>query len=282
MGGPIERIGGLRLVADVPAEGDIAGRLGPNRRCAGRRRPGGIDDRRERFVVDDDQLGGVLRRGQRRGDDNGDGLADVAHPTAGEQRARRQHHQTAVAIVDRCETGQTAETGRLDVRADIDGKHAGRGGGRVGIDHHKLCMGVGRAQKIRVDLTRQVDVVGVLALAGEQSRVLLAPHRLTDSEFSHRHLDQASRGLEERRPVPTRKVHDREPDAQPPNSRTASAGSRCASVSPRWASFAARGALYTRRANVRTSVGHEVGMRAEIETFADEIKQSLELLRRHL
>jgi len=48
------------------------------------------------------------------------------------------------------------------------------------------------------------------------------------------------------------------------------------------ASFAARGALYTRPVIDPTFLGNEADMRAEVETLADEIKQSLELLRRHL
>ena len=45
-----------------------------------------LTTRRQRLVVDLDQLGGVARLRQRLGDDEGDAVADVAHPVGDEQR----------------------------------------------------------------------------------------------------------------------------------------------------------------------------------------------------
>ncbi len=67
-------------VAQMPVVADIAGRLAPHLRRAGLQRRGRIDDRRLDRIVDRDLLGGVARLSEALGDDDGDRVADMAHP----------------------------------------------------------------------------------------------------------------------------------------------------------------------------------------------------------
>ena len=72
------RVGRL-LVAEHQAEGVVAGRIVvPHLERVGLGGVLDIDQRRQRLVVDLDQLGGVARLRQRLGDDEGDAVADVA------------------------------------------------------------------------------------------------------------------------------------------------------------------------------------------------------------
>ena len=79
------RVGRL-LVAHHQRERDIVGRFVPHRRRARFYRVLDGDHRRQRLVVDLDQLGGVARLLQRFGDDEGNAVADGANPIAREHR----------------------------------------------------------------------------------------------------------------------------------------------------------------------------------------------------
>ena len=65
-------------VAVLPVERDVARRLVPDRRRAGRGRPLDVRERRQFVQVEDDRLRGVLRLRRRLRDDDRDRLADVA------------------------------------------------------------------------------------------------------------------------------------------------------------------------------------------------------------
>ena len=73
---------GRARVAELGLEGEIAGPVGPDLRRAGLERGHGADHVRQRLPVDRDRLGGILRRRERVGDDEGDGIADMAHHIA--------------------------------------------------------------------------------------------------------------------------------------------------------------------------------------------------------
>jgi hypothetical protein len=67
-------------------EADVVGAVIPDQRRA--RREGGFvrDDRRQRLVIDLDQLGGVLRLVQGLGDDKRDVITDPAHLVRDQRR----------------------------------------------------------------------------------------------------------------------------------------------------------------------------------------------------
>ena len=84
-------------IADLPIEAQISGMLvcalGPHRWLAGLKRLPGVDDGRQRLVIDRDPLGRVARGGQGLGDDHRHGVADMAHPVQGDRRPGRRRHR---------------------------------------------------------------------------------------------------------------------------------------------------------------------------------------------
>ena len=89
---------GLRVGGQSgPVDGEIAGSFRPHLRRAGRERRARIHDRRQRLIIDGDQLGGILRGGRALGDDHRHGLADMGYPFGGERRAVRHNQWLAAA-----------------------------------------------------------------------------------------------------------------------------------------------------------------------------------------
>ena len=81
---------GRLLVAEHQAEGVVAGRVVvPHLQRVGLGGVFDVDQRRQRLVVDLDQLGGVARLRQGLGDDKGDPVADVADAVADDAAAGR-------------------------------------------------------------------------------------------------------------------------------------------------------------------------------------------------
>ena len=164
-------------VADRPGVADVVLGDGVHRGGGGARR-GGVDHRRQFLVVDLDQRGGVLGLLQGLGDHDCDLVADVAHLLLGEQRVLRLLHRRAVDAGDQPAAGQAAH--RRGVGAGEDVEHAGgrlRGGD---VDRPDAGVRIGRAQEVGVGLALEGDVVGVLAVAGQEAVVLAAADRLAD------------------------------------------------------------------------------------------------------
>src|SRR5439155_571734 len=81
-----------------------------------------------------------------------------------------------------------------DEIADLVGSKLGAGEHReharhrlrgLGVDRLDLRVRVRRPQKMDIGLARPVDVVGVLALAGDKAEVFLAAHRRADTGRAH-------------------------------------------------------------------------------------------------
>ena len=172
-----------RAVAEAPVETEV-GMVAVQLRGIGRERLQDVRDRRQRLDVELDQFGRVLGGVRAQGDHQRQRLADVAHPPGREHRSRRREQRAAVLVLER----QLAEDRAvvLEVGGGVNPEHAGRAGGGSGIDGAQHAMGVGRAQDHRICLARQVDVVGVAAMARDQIRVFLARDRLADAEFHGR------------------------------------------------------------------------------------------------
>ncbi len=103
------------LVAERHLEGDIAGVARPHRRRAGLERIERADHVGQRLPIDRDRLGGVLGLLDGIGDDEGDGVADMADHVARQHRIGRRVDLDAFGDGD---AGQRAERG--DIRR---GKH---------------------------------------------------------------------------------------------------------------------------------------------------------------
>jgi hypothetical protein len=129
----------------------IAGTLAPLGRDVGpelvvhERRPGDegrldVGDRRQRIVIDGDQLDGVARAIRIVGDHHDDRLADEAHPAGGQRKDAARTRQRGVRGVDRNGPAGTPEIGGR-VHAD----HARRAPGRGGVDGEDPRVRVRRA-----------------------------------------------------------------------------------------------------------------------------------------
>jgi hypothetical protein len=89
-----------RGIAQMPVVTDIARRFRPHLRRARLQRRDDVDDRRLDGVIDGDVLGGVARLSEAVGDDDRDGVADMAHAVDRQHRMRRLLHRRAVLGID--------------------------------------------------------------------------------------------------------------------------------------------------------------------------------------
>ena len=174
------------LLPNISRNADIAGRtVVPHLRCA---LAGGVlhaHHRRQRLVVDLDQLGGVARLAECLGHHEGDTVADEAHLLGGEQRLERAMALRGAEILRHQVRREGAEMLGRGIGPGQHGEDAGRGLRLRGIDAADACVGVRRIDERPVALVRQVDVVDIATAAGEEPLVLHSTHRLTDSEFGH-------------------------------------------------------------------------------------------------
>ena len=188
MGGARKRCIGRLGVADLGVDHDIRQVVvEPRRVCFDRRRR--VDHGRQRLIVDDHFLGGILRRRDRLGDDEGDRGADVANAIGRQHVMRRDRHRRAVAVGQH-DVGRRAGGGEMRdalepvgerVLAGQHREHAGHGARRGDVDRTDQRMGMRRAHRGAVGLARQIDVVAVIAAAGDEARVFLAAYRLSDA-----------------------------------------------------------------------------------------------------
>ena len=133
------------LVAEHQAEGVVAVRVVvPD---LGRAVLGGVlevDHRRQRLVVDLDQLGGVARLRQRLGDHEGDAVADEAHLVGNEQRLEGAVALGRAEILRHQMRGHGAELVGRGIGAGQHQQHAGRGLGLRHVDALDAGVGVRR------------------------------------------------------------------------------------------------------------------------------------------
>ncbi len=180
-----EGLGGAGLVAMHPVEAEVPGGLGMHHRRVGVERAVGIHQRRQCLEVELHQLGGVAGLIEGLGDDEDDRVADVAHPPAGEHRTRRHESLAAAAARHGGQARHGADAGRREVGACQDGQDPGRLLRRFDIQPGDGGVGEGAPHDGAIGLSCEIDVIGIAALAGEQSSVLDASHGLADAELSH-------------------------------------------------------------------------------------------------
>ena len=175
---------GRLLVAHHQRERDVVGRLVPHQRRAGLDRILDGDDRRQRLVLDLEQLGGVARLRLRLGDDERHAVADRAHLADREDRTQR-----AIALrpahVLRHVGHEAAELVGLHVGACEHGEHALGRLGLGGIDALDAGMRVRRHDLDAVAQVRQLDVVDIAPAAGDETLILDPGDRLTNAELVH-------------------------------------------------------------------------------------------------
>ena len=148
-----------------------------------RERIPGIGDRRQRLVIDLDRFGGVARLAQGLGDDERDGLTDIANLLDRQQRTRCVVPGCTVAVHERRLAGEVAETFRLNVNAGGDEQNAGHLPRCGRIEPPKARMRHGGAQDEGLRRVRQGYVVRIAAASGDKPQILIAPHGLPNAEF---------------------------------------------------------------------------------------------------
>ena len=181
--GRLERRLGRLRIAEVPLIDGVARRDLVDLRA--RLRLGRIGHRRQRLVVDLDLLGGVLGLRQRLGEDDGDRIADMVRLAMGDRRMRRILHLRAVLGRDHPAANETADLVGGKLGAGEHREHARHRRRRLAVDAPDLGVGMRRAQEVGLALAGTVDVVGVVALAGDEALVLFAAHRRTDTGRAH-------------------------------------------------------------------------------------------------
>ena len=176
------------LVAHVPIEHGVVWRRVVDLRlagiCGGRR----VDDGRQLAIVDDDLLRRFARLRISVGDDDGDMVADIADLALSERRMSAGLHRRSVLRMDHPAADEAADLVGRDVVAGEDRNHARgfQGGGSVDLLDRR--MRVRRAQKIGVSLSRTVDVVDVVPLAGDEANVFAALDGGADAGRAHEFL----------------------------------------------------------------------------------------------
>ena len=180
---------GLLAVADLRPEQEILRHVGPELDDAvihGARR---VDGEGQWRIVHRDRLGGVARLLACFRDDEGDRIADIAHPVVCQRVLRRIDQRRAVGLGQRGKEGRRAGKGAdAVIRQILAGQHRQHAGHRCGaarIDRPDVRMGVRRAQHMADRGAGCGIVVVELALAGEQPRILDPPHRLADTVLRH-------------------------------------------------------------------------------------------------
>ncbi len=176
---------GRFLVSFDLDEADIVRAIVPDQRHAGLDRVAGRDDGRQRLVIDLDQLGGIDRLVIGLGHDEGDIVADHAHPVLDQGRIARPIAGRVAAALEPARHRQVAEARGLVVGAGDHREHAGRGFGLGGVDLADAGMGVRRAQHIAMRRAGKHHVGDIAAAALDQSRIFEARDRLADGEFTH-------------------------------------------------------------------------------------------------
>ena len=176
-------------IADMPVEDDVVMAFVPHLGLVRLHRVLEIGDRRQDVVFDRHGLRAVARGLRALGDDEGDGVADMAHMPVREHRVRHVHRGRAVAVLELHRAAQRADAVGLEIVRGIDPEHAGHRLRRLGVDRDDLRGRVRAPQHDAGGGAGQGDVVRIAAVPLEQARILDAADRLGETELGgHEHF----------------------------------------------------------------------------------------------
>ena len=173
--------------AEGGTEAQVRAELLVHERAAVGQRRHRIEHRRQLLVVDDDELGRVLRGGPARGGDEDDRLADVPDDAGGQRGLQSRDHPRP---------GEQSPPPGAVRREVLGGEHGHdlrrrqRGGG---VDVRDPPGGDRRPHERDVRLARLGHVVDEASAPDQQRRVLAAPDPLPDVPVA-RHCASSSRG----------------------------------------------------------------------------------------
>jgi hypothetical protein len=172
-------------VAEVPLIDGVAGRHFVDQRRALRLRLGAIDHGGQQRIVDHHGFGSVLGLRQALRDHHHDRIADITDLAGGERRMRGHLHRRAILGVDYPAADQIADLVGGKLRAGEHREHARARERGFRIDALDGRMRMWRAHEHRMGLPGAVDVIGVMAVPRDETLILLAADRRTDSGRTH-------------------------------------------------------------------------------------------------
>ncbi len=170
-------------IAEVEIEHEVAGSALMDLRRALGQRGLGIGHGRQLFDVEHHGFRGVLGLHGRLRHHHGHDLAGETHLVLGQRPARRRLHRRAVTLRDVERTHQRTEARLIEIGGRQDREHARHLFGLGQIDALEEAVRVAAAHHHRIGLARQIDVVGVAALAAQKGRILFAQHGLAHAEL---------------------------------------------------------------------------------------------------
>ncbi len=147
-----------------------------------------MHDRWQRLVVDLDQFGRILGRGDGLGDHHCDRFADIADRVDRQRKMRGRDRRDSAD--PRPHIGRVGQAGIVRDRPEPIGAGVGPGqdrqypGGsprRGAVDGAQPGMGMRRTHKHGMRHPRQDDIIAKPPAPGQQPKILLAPHRLPDA-----------------------------------------------------------------------------------------------------
>ena len=161
-------------VAGFEDQADVARMAVVQLRCAGGEGSVERGDRGQLFVVDLDELGGILGGQRGVGDDHRDRLTDETHAIGGEHGQRPLGLRLAVGADQRGARRDLVKARFGDIPGGEHRDHAGGGTGRGGVDLDQPRVRAVGADHEGMQLAAQIPVGGVFALAGDQAEAFMA------------------------------------------------------------------------------------------------------------
>ena len=185
------RIGGFGVGAELPIVAEVVGQIVVHLGCTRLKRLGHVHHGGQFLDVQHDGLGGGARLFKAVGHNGGDGIAHMAHLALSQNRVRRFLHDFAMLVRHLPTAGQTAHT--FKILAGEDAHHTRHAFGGAGVDVVDPAMRHVGAQEVHIGLAMYVDVVGIIAGAGQKADVF-APLRACANAMILRHSGISSLG----------------------------------------------------------------------------------------
>ncbi len=178
---PIDRA----LVPERPLVDGVARGFGVDLGSAWRLCAGGVDDGREFFVLDLNQLGGVTRLILGLGNDDSYRIAYESRHISGQRRIGCGPHRRTILRVDHPAADQATNLVLGQLRAGEHAYDTWRAERRGRVDAHDPRVGVRAADELRIGGILHRNIVGVVALAGDEAPIFLAQDPRPDALMCH-------------------------------------------------------------------------------------------------
>ena len=160
-----DRLLGVFFVSQTPFLRLIGTELLVDQDSIALKRSAGVNDCRQRFIVDHHSFGAIHRLEPGFGNDTGDIVADVTHAILRKDRARRLVHGPALVEINRVNNWKNAEFVGLPVGTGQYSENAGQFGRGSGINRLNARVRMGTVDEGGVCSAGQFDIINIIALA---------------------------------------------------------------------------------------------------------------------